>query len=183
MFFWVAFRVLLWCIFSVFVQFVFFGGWLFWCWKSLKLKAKAKEAAGRYWTGPAPPLQPAFVPAAASVLTHGSTSMRKADFSTRLCSRFTTLPGSPSFLLRAGPPSAGRSPPEGRSEPCKGCSPRPQSGADFIISTAVCGAKWTLLGAIFSSRVLPPKTKWRGASNQSSCKCIRVLPRPHPQST
>ncbi|XP_070401694.1 vascular endothelial zinc finger 1 isoform X2 [Nothobranchius furzeri] len=40
-----------------------------------------------------------------------------------------------------------------------------------------------LLGAIFSSRVLPPKTKWRGASNQSSCKCIRVLPRPHPQST
>jgi len=34
-----------------------------------------------------------------------------------------------------------------------------------------------------SSRILPPKTKWTGASNQSSCLCIRVLPKPHPQST
>lgn len=33
------------------------------------------------------------------------------------------------------------------------------------------------------SRILPPKTKWRGASNQSSCQWIRVLPKPHPQST
>lgn len=164
----------------------------------------------------------------------------KKRFCSRLCSRFfSRISRRPSFLLQDRRLCAPRSS-VFRSKPCKGCSPRSQSAADFIISIVVaqngcCLEQFSLPGRLGEqplifcphvncahclthtglscvsshtlcynvapqdnavtcvyiwwwpstcfSRILPPKTKWRGASNQSSCQCIRVLPKPHPQST
>lgn len=113
------------------------GRWVF---NELKLETKVREESGHYLllacSTPACARQPALTAACILISSIRLPQWQKqisADDFIRVFSRDSR---SPSFLLQRRRLLAPQSS-VGRSKPCKGCFPRSQSGADFIISIAV----------------------------------------------